>query len=109
MIVSINQPAYLPWLGYFHRIARSDLHIVLDHVQFEKHGFIHRNRVKSAMGWCWLTVPVRTGGRFGNISIKTAEIDNTRDWARKHRMTLEQSYGNAPYFNEHQAFFDEIF
>lgn len=36
MKISINQPAYIPWLGYFERIANSDVHIVLDHVQFEK-------------------------------------------------------------------------
>jgi hypothetical protein len=42
MIVSINQPAYLPWLGYFDRIAASDVHVVLDHVQFEKNSYINR-------------------------------------------------------------------
>ena len=47
MIVSINQPAYLPWLGYFHRIAISDIHIVLDHVQFEKNSFVNRNKIRT--------------------------------------------------------------
>ena len=42
MIVSINQPAYMPWLGYFDRIDASDLYVVLDHVQFEKNSFVNR-------------------------------------------------------------------
>jgi hypothetical protein len=63
MIVSINQPAYLPWLGYFHRIAVSDAHIVLDTVQFEKNSFTNRNKVRTREGWCWLTVPVHPRNR----------------------------------------------
>ena len=43
MKISINQPAYIPWLGYYERIANSDVHIVLDHVQFEKNSMVNRN------------------------------------------------------------------
>src|SRR5690349_4906262 len=78
MIVSINQPAYFPWLGYFHRIATSDLHIVLDHVQFEKNSFVNRNRVRTVEGSAWMTVPVKTSGKFGDLPICELEIDNTR-------------------------------
>src|SRR5207247_3385298 len=59
VIVSINQPAYLPWLGYFDRIRQSDLHIVLDHVQFEKGSFTNRTRIRGKDGRVfWLTIPV---------------------------------------------------
>ena len=96
MIVSINQPAYLPWLGYFHRIAVSGAHVVLDHVQFEKNSFTNRNKVRTAGGWCWLTVPVRTKGRFGDLAIRSLEIDNSTDWRARHWKTLYQSYKRAP-------------
>lgn len=109
MIVSINQPAYLPWLGYFHRIAASDFHVVLDHVQFEKNSFINRNRIKTAGGPRWLTVPVKTGGRFGDLPISALEIDNSADWRTKHWKTLSQSYGRAPHFDEHADFFDRLY
>jgi hypothetical protein len=109
VIVSINQPAYLPWLGYFHRIAVSDLHIVLDHVQFEKNSFTNRNKVRTSNGWCWLTVPVKTSGRFGDLGINTLEIDNSTDWRRKHWETIRQNYGKAPYFAEHEPFFAKLF
>lgn len=109
MIVSINQPAYLPWLGYFHRIAMSDLHIVLDHVQFEKNSFTNRNKVRASDACCWLTVPVKTKGRFGDLPIRWLEIDNSTDWPRKHWKTLSQFYGKAPYFHQHAAFFEWIY
>ena len=82
MIVSINQPAYLPWLGYFHRIAVSDLHVVLDHVQFEKNSFTNRNKVRTASGTPWLTVPVRSKGRFGDLAINEVDIADGR-WTAK--------------------------
>ena len=109
MIVSINQPAYLPWLGYFERIACSDEHIVLDHVQFEKNSFTNRNRVRVGREAGWLTVPVQTAGRFGRLPINEVQIDNTVNWRAKHWRTLQQSYGKAPYFGEHADFFEDVY
>jgi hypothetical protein len=109
MIVSINQPAYLPWLGYIHRIAESDLHIVLDHVQFEKNSFVNRNKVRTSSGWTWLTVPVRTKGRFGALPIDELEIDSTQAWAEKHWQTIRQNYSKCPGFPAHAKFFEQIY
>jgi len=109
MIISINQPAYLPWLGYFHRIAVSDMHIVLDSVQFEKNSFTNRNKARTAQGWCWLTVPVKTAGRFGELNIREIEIDNERPWTKKHWATLSNNYSKAPYFRTHAAFFENVY
>ena len=109
MIVSVNQPAYLPWLGYFHRIAASDAHVVLDHVQLEKNSVTNRNKVRTAEGWCWLTVPLKTKGRFGNLAIRSVEIDNSTDWRARHWKTLRQTYGHAPYFADHAAYFEGVY
>jgi|SRR5579872_560155 len=109
MIVSINQPAYLPWLGYFHRIAVSDAHIVLDQVQFEKNSFANRNKVRTREGWCWLTVPVKTASKFGDLCIHEIEIANERQWAAKHWQTLRLNYSRAPFFGLHAAFLESIY
>jgi len=109
MIVSINQPAYLPWLGYFQRIAMSDLHITLDHVQFEKNSFTNRNKIKTANSWCWLTVPVKTKGKFGDLPINSVEIDNNSNWKTKQWKAIINNYCKASYFPEHQAFFEMIY
>jgi hypothetical protein len=109
VIVSINQPAYLPWLGYFDRIAASDVHVVLDHVQFEKGSFVNRNRVRTPDGSTWLSVPVRTKGRFRELPIASLEIDESAGWRRKHWQTLRQAYGRAPHFAEHEQFFAGVY
>ncbi len=62
MIVTILQPSYIPWRGYFHQIARSDLFIFYDDVQYDKHGWRNRNRIKTPSGARWLTIPVHSAG-----------------------------------------------
>jgi hypothetical protein len=109
VIVSIHQPSYLPWLGYFDRIAASDLHVVLDIVQFEKNSFINRNKIRTAEGWTWLTVPVETGGKFGDLAIERLHITDDPRWARKHRSAINQSYARALHFAQHAAFIDETY
>ncbi len=108
MIVSINQPAYLPWLGYFHRIAISDVHIVLDDVQFSKNSFTNRNKIRTKDGWVWLTVPVATSGRFTEMPISEIDIVNTSHWAKKHWLTMSANYSKAPFFSTYAPFFKEL-
>jgi hypothetical protein len=109
MIVSINQPAYLPWLGYFHRIAVSDAHIVLDHAQFEKNSFTNRNKIRTQEGWCWLTVPVKTSAKFGELPINEIEIANEKKWALKHWQSLRLNYSKSRFFGQYAAFFEDVY
>ena len=109
MIVSINQPAYLPWLGYFDRIARSDVHIVLDHVQFEKNSFTNRNKIRTKTDWQWLTVPVKTKGKFGALAINELTINSDIRWAAKHWAALQNHYAKAPYFSQYKDFFEATY
>ena len=59
MIVTIHQPQYLPWLGYFDKINRADIIVLLDNVQYKKNEWQNRNHIKTANGWQWVTVPVK--------------------------------------------------
>jgi hypothetical protein len=92
----ILQPSYLPWLGFFDQVRRADFFVFYDDVQFDKHGWRNRNRIKTVRGPAWLTVPVRTKGRMGQ-RIHEIEIDNTTPWARKHLQSIAQAYARAPH------------
>ena len=89
------QPGYLPWLGYFDLLHRADVFVHYDDVQFDKHGWRNRNRVKGQKGAVWLTVPVLHSGRFGQ-SILDVEIDDRQHWRRRHLSTIAQFYARAP-------------
>jgi len=109
MIVSINQPSYLPWLGYFHRIACSDVHVIFDNVQFEKNSFVNRNKVKSANGAIWLTVPVFTKGKFKNNPINELLIDNSTKWRKKHFTSIYFNYKKSKYFSRYIDVFEDLY
>ena len=101
MIVTILQPSYIPWRGYFHQIAKSDLFIFYDDVQYDKHGWRNRNRIKTPFGVRWLTIPVHSSGAItNNIPINQVEVDWNQDWCEKHWQTIRQSYLKAPFFND---------
>ena len=97
-ILSAHQPAYLPWLGYFDKIARSDIFIYLDTVQYEKNSFINRNRIKTPQGSLWLTIPVKTKGHT-HSSLLTTEIDDKQPWRVKHIKSIEANYRKAIGFD----------
>jgi hypothetical protein len=102
MNCAILQPSYLPWRGYFDQIRRSDVFVFYDDVQFDRHGWRNRNRVKTANGSVWLTVPVRKKGSVEQgIPINEIEIDDSNRWHRKHLATLRQAYAQAPYLDRY--------
>lgn len=98
--LAVLQPGYLPWLGFFDQVLRSDVFVFYDDVQFDKHGWRNRNRVKSAKGPLWLTVPVRHSGRSGQ-PINQTEIDPNLPWARKHVRSIAQHYAGAPFLSRY--------
>jgi hypothetical protein len=106
MIVSVHQPQYLPWLGYFDKIDRADVFVLLDTVQFKKNEWQNRNRIKTAQGMQWITVPVLY--HFPQL-IQDVEINNNEKWQHKQRQTILSNYRKAPFWSLLEPFFDEMF
>jgi hypothetical protein len=107
-VAVILQPSYLPWLGYFAQLQRSDVFLVYDTVQFDKHGWRNRNRIKTAQGPQWLTVPVLTHGQ-NQPSNREVAIDNKQPWRKKHLASLRQNYARAAYFEEYMPHFEDLY
>ncbi len=104
--VTIHQPGYLPWLGFFDKMARADVFVLLDDVQYEKNYFDNRNKIKTATGPIWLTVPVKV--TFGQ-KLNEVTIENKLPWRVKHYKSIVASYSRTPYFSEHQEFFKNLY
>src|SRR5437016_5052872 len=97
MLVSIHQPNYLPWSGFFHKMLLCDAFVFLDNVPFSKNSYQNRCRIKTKQGVNWLTVPVLTSHHF-NQSTNEVQIDRRSRWAIKHWRTIQQSYSRASAF-----------
>lgn len=108
MIVAAHQPQYLPWLGYFDKIAKCDAFVVLDRVQYKEREFQNRNRIRTKNGPLWLTVPVISTG-CGRQPIGDVLVDNSSGWARKHLLSMKAAYGSAPFFKHHLPFFEDLY
>jgi len=97
--ISISQPTYLPWLGYFDLIEQADVFVFLDSVQFEKRSWQQRNRIKGPDGLTLLTVPVVVKGR-SEQKIQDVELSEPDFWD-KHLRAIETNYGRAPFFESY--------
>lgn len=94
MIVAIHQPNYLPWLGYFRKIAAADVFVFLDDVQFSKGSYTNRVRILVDGQPRWLTVPVSF--TFGD-SINRVHCGDPQ-WVAGHLDRLRAAYRGAPAF-----------
>ena len=111
MKVVILQPSYIPWRGYFHQIHMADLFVFLDDVQYDKNGWRNRNRIKTAAGTRWLTIPVLTKGtQSANLLIKDTRIHwTTKKWNWSHRDIIYQNYKQAPYFEQYLPILQDFY
>ena len=99
-VVAIHQPNFFPWLGYFDKIVRSDVFILLDNVQFPKTGgtWINRVRIPINSQPAWITVPI-VRSYHGVRNIADMEINNNLPWRKKMITAFQINYARAPYFD----------
>lgn len=108
MILTAHQPVYLPWLGLFHKIASADTFVSFDEVQYLPRDWNNRNKIKTASGAIWLTVPVLTKGHREK-PIREIEINNREPWRRKHWNAISLNYRKAPFFAQYEEFLRSVY
>src|SRR3989344_7546492 len=106
MKITIHQPNFLPYLGFFDKCDYADILVLYDSTQFKKNDYQNRNKVKRRDGWFWLTVPVSYN--FGD-SINKIKIDNSKEWKKDHLKSLEACYSGSKYFNHYFPKIREIY
>ncbi|MFA5305901.1 MAG: WbqC family protein [Candidatus Babeliales bacterium] len=107
-ILTAHQTAYLPWMGLIHKISLADKYVFFDCVQMSNDDYERRNRIKTANGEIWLTIPLKSKG-YREKKLFELEIDNSQRWRDKHRKSIYYAYKKAPYFDEYESFFNELF
>ena len=106
MKAAILQSNYIPWKGYFDLMNSADVFIIYDEVQYTKNDWRNRNRIKTANGIIWLTIPVRQNNLAQRI-IDTEVVNN--GWRKKHWNSIAMSYSKTPFFKKYNSQFEEIY
>jgi hypothetical protein len=105
--VAIIQSFYVPWKGYFDIMNSVDEFILLDDIQYQRRFWINRNRIKTSTRPIWLTIPVKSKGKYHQV-IRLTEISD-RDWQKKHWETIKRNYKRAKCFSLYKDLFEELY
>ncbi|MCL1880881.1 MAG: WbqC family protein [Oscillospiraceae bacterium] len=106
--VAALQSNYIPWKGYFDIIHDVDLFVFYDDVQYTQRDWRNRNKIKTANGDLWLSVPVYSQNKYKQL-IHEIVIDNTQNWQKKHFNSIKQSYSKTPFWNKYKVFFEYVY
>ena len=107
-ICAIHQPNFFPWLGYFYKIAKSDVFVILDTVDIEvgtASAITNRTRIKTTAGEQWITIPIKKGV---SKVIKDMSIDNTKRWRETMLKTIFLQYKKSQNFNQFYPIVEEL-
>lgn len=106
-IVAIHQPNYIPWSGFFAKIKKADCFVILDTVQFSKHGVINRNKIRTKEGSIYLTIPI--GKAHHGARICDIKLSEENKWQKRHWKTIQVNYNNSDFFDYYKDFFKQIY
>lgn len=108
MVLSVHQPNFMPWQGYFYKMKQSDLFVIMDTVQYVKRHICNRNKIKNSQGEAqWLGVSV-SSAKGRDVSFIELEIDYSQKWQSKALASLKHAYGKAPFFDQYYPEIESI-
>ena len=96
--VAIHQPNYLPWIGFFQKMALVDVFVILDTVQFSKDSHTQRTKIRMKEGWIWLTIPIEKKYYFKPI--KDIYLPQDTKWLKKHKMSIISNYSKCKFVDD---------
>lgn len=115
MIVAIHQPNYLPYMGFFDKMQKSDVFVIYDDAQFNKDDFQHRNRIRlndnlNNNGWKWLSVPVKKKHiPINQIKISNETLFKGEKWNYYHLRNIYNNYKDSIYFHKYEKEIGKIY
>lgn len=109
MILSIHQPNFLPWIGYFAKVNQSDIFILLDNIQYPRGKSVaNRSSIKTPNGTLEIVVPISKVAASNGILNFNEISHNNPNWNVKLFKSITQAYSKAPFFNKYWENIKEI-
>src|ERR671915_433599 len=105
--IAIVQSNYIPWKGYFDLINTVDEFMLYDDVQYTRHDWRNRNKIKTAQGAIWLSIPIEVKGRF-HQKIREARVSDG-NWQATHWKSITQAYSKARYCAQYRERVEELY
>lgn len=105
--VAIVQSNYIPWKGYFDLIHMVDEFILFDDMQYTRRDWRNRNKIKTAAGVTWLTIPVEVKGKYFQKINETVISDPS--WKQLHWQSIRHNYARAKYFRRYSDLFEDTY
>ena len=102
----IHQPQYFPYPGFFHKLSKADIFVILDNTQYDKR-FTNRNQILATKGPIWMSVPINKNHKF-SIN-REVEINNEMPWKKQHWDKIKFSYSSSKFFKKYKEDFENIF
>ena len=103
---AIHQPQYFPYPGFFHKLAMSDVFVIMDDAQYDKR-YTNRNQIITPNGPIWISIPINKKQKFSPNN--EVEINNEIPWAALHWKQLQLSYNNSKFFSMYKNYFQDIY
>ncbi len=105
--LAISQSNYIPWKGYFDLINMVDEFVLYDDMQYTRRDWRNRNKIKTANGLLWLTIPVDVKGKYFQ-KINETKVSES-DWGKKHWQSIVHAYSKSKYYKDYKDIFEELY
>jgi hypothetical protein len=105
-VVTILQPSFVPYLGFFSLASKCNIWIHLDNVQYTKRDWRNRNYLAGKNGKFQITIPVLSKN---TKIIKDIKIDYSTSWSKKIIRSIYLNYNKCFFFQEYFYNIENIF
>jgi hypothetical protein len=110
-IIAIHQPDFMPWLGFFYKLSKSDCFVLLDHVHMDVKNSGWIKRVKFLINGTpqWVSIPLKRPLEGFSLPINRIMIDLNNPHFQKAYRCLNAAFLNYPYYKEYKYLLDAYF
>jgi len=110
MRIGIHQPNFIPWMGYFYKMAQCDVFVLLDHVEYTKQSFTKRVKIHKPGDLDdeqYIITPLIKHSDYATIN--SLYLTDNNKWQKKVAAQIHQSYHKAPFYFQIEPFLDRFF